>query len=214
MTNLKIKVDVVEPFAEGRSFGEAGSYLRIKGVARGELDPAAPENRVIVDLDTAPRNARGLVEYETDFFILRPADPARTNGVLVYDVTNRGSKRIFQLLDDAPGDSPAASNDPNTAREAGSPTPPLRPTRGRRGSLSAIAKAMRASRSRPIPGNSPMLNRSGCCRRAACSRRSRFMSCGTRRPAPRCSASALPRCATSSHSCATSAATATAHQTR
>ena len=102
MTNLKIKVDVVEPFAEGRSFGEAGSYLRIKGAAKGELDPVAPENRVIVDLDTAPRNARGLVEYETDFFILRPADPSRTDGVLVYDVTNRGSKRIFQQLDDAP----------------------------------------------------------------------------------------------------------------
>ena len=119
MTNLKIKVDVVEPFAEGRSFGEAGSYLRIKGVARGELDPAAPENRVIVDLDTAPRNARGLVEYWTDFFILRPVDPGRTNGVLVYDVTNRGSKRIFQLLDDAPSAPVDAANDPKTAREAG-----------------------------------------------------------------------------------------------
>jgi|SRR6516164_975376 len=70
--------------------------------AKGELDPAALENRAIVDLDKAPRNARGLVEYETDFFILWPADPRRTNGVLVYDVTNRGSKRIFQQLDDAP----------------------------------------------------------------------------------------------------------------
>jgi hypothetical protein len=119
MTNLEIRVDLVEPFAEGRPFGEAGSYLRVRGVAKGELDPAAPENRVIVDLDKASRNARGLVEYETDFFVLRPADPGRADGVLVYDVTNRGSKRIFQLLDDAPGDNPAASNDPNTAREAG-----------------------------------------------------------------------------------------------
>ena len=119
MTNLEIQVNAVEPFAEGQTFGGAGPYLRIRGVAKGELDLAAPENRVIVDLDKAPRNARGLVEYETDLFIMRPADPARTNGMLVYDVTNRGSKRIFQLLDDAPGDSPAASNDPKTAREAG-----------------------------------------------------------------------------------------------
>jgi Alpha/beta hydrolase domain len=119
MTNLEIKVAAVEPFAEGRAFGETGPYLRIRGVAKGELDPAAPENRVIVDLDKAPRNARGLVECETDFFVLRPADPSRTGGVLVYDVTNRGSKRIFQLLDDAPGDNPAASNDPKTAHEAG-----------------------------------------------------------------------------------------------
>jgi len=120
MANLEIKIAAVEPFADGRAFGEAGPYLRIRGVAKGELDPKAPENTVIVDLDKAPRNARSLVEYETDFFILRPDDPGRTNGVLVYDVTNRGSKRIFQRLDDAPGDPPAAANDLKTAREAGS----------------------------------------------------------------------------------------------
>ena len=119
MANIEIQVNAVEPFAEGKSFGEAGSYLRIRGVAKGELDPAAPENRVIVDLDKAPRNARGLVEYETDFFILRPNDPSRTNAVLVYDVTNRGSKRIFQLLDDAPSAPVDAANDPKTVREAG-----------------------------------------------------------------------------------------------
>jgi hypothetical protein len=39
--------------------------------------------------------------------------------VLVYDVTNRGSKRILQRLDDAPGDPPAAANDLRTVREAG-----------------------------------------------------------------------------------------------
>ena len=119
MANIEIQVNAVEPFAEGRTFGEAGPYLRIRGVAKGELDPAAPANRVIVDLDKAPRNARGLVEYETDFFILRPVDPGRTNGVLVYDVTNRSSKWIFQLLDDAPSAPVDAANDPKTAREAG-----------------------------------------------------------------------------------------------
>ena len=119
MTNIEIRVNTVEPFAEGQAFGEAGSYLRIRGVAKGELDPATPENRVVVDLDKAPRNARGLVQYESDFFILRPADPSRTQGVMVYDVTNRGSKRIFQLLDDAPSAPVDAANDPKTAREAG-----------------------------------------------------------------------------------------------
>jgi hypothetical protein len=119
MASIEIQVNAVEPFAEGQPFGAAGSYLRIRGVAKGELDPAAPENRVIVDLGKAPRNARGLVEYETDFFILRPADPSRTQGVLVYDVTNRGSKRIFQLLDDAPSAPVDAANDPKTVRGAG-----------------------------------------------------------------------------------------------
>jgi alpha/beta hydrolase family protein len=119
MANLEIKIAAVEPFAEARPFGEAGPYQRVRGTAKGELDPAAPQNRVIVDLDRAPRNARGLVEYETDFFMLRPEDPGRTHGVLVYDVTNRGRKRLFAMLDDAPGESPAEANDPKTAEDAG-----------------------------------------------------------------------------------------------
>ena len=60
---------------------------------------------------------RGLVEYEADFFILRPADPRRGSGVLVYDVTNRGRKVILGRLDEAPGD--ADTNNPRTVRDAG-----------------------------------------------------------------------------------------------
>ena len=117
MAIVEIKVDAVEPFAEGQGFGEAGSYLRISGVAKGELDPAAPENKVIVDLDKAPRNARGMVEYETDFFILRPAEPQRASGVLVYDVTNRGRKVILGRLDEARGN--ADTNDPKSVQDVG-----------------------------------------------------------------------------------------------
>ena len=119
MADLEIRITAIEPFAEGRAFGEVGPYLRVRGTAKGELDPTAPQNQVIVDLDKATRNARGLVEYETDFFMLRPEDPGRTHGVLVYDVTNRGRKRLFAMLDDAPGESPAEANDPKTARDAG-----------------------------------------------------------------------------------------------
>jgi len=51
-----ITVNAVEPFAPGTAFGEAGAYQRVKGVFRGELDPQDPRNRVIVNLDNAPRN--------------------------------------------------------------------------------------------------------------------------------------------------------------
>ncbi len=119
MPITEISVAATESFADGQAYGDAGPYVRIKGVARGALDPAAPENAGIVDLDKAPRNAKGLVEYATDFFMLRPKDPPRGSGILVYDVTNRGSKRIFTLLDDvAPGD-PARNNDPRTREDAG-----------------------------------------------------------------------------------------------
>src|SRR5438876_7802985 len=95
-----IAVTDIANFAGGHEFGAAGAYVRIKGVARGVLDPAAPANAGIVDLDKAPRNAKGLVEYATDFDILRPKDPLQGSGVLVYDVPNRGRKVIFGWLDD------------------------------------------------------------------------------------------------------------------
>src|SRR6266851_8739096 len=107
-----IAVTGIADFAAGHEFGAAGAYVRIKGVARGALDPAAPANAGIVDLDKAPTNARGLVEYATDFDILRPKDPLRGSGILVYDVPNRGSKRIFNLLDDFHITDPAHANDP------------------------------------------------------------------------------------------------------
>ena len=37
---------------------------------------------------------RGMVEYEVDIFILRPADPARAIGLLLYEVLNRGNKQL------------------------------------------------------------------------------------------------------------------------
>src|SRR5438105_867223 len=114
-----ITISAVEPFANNKPYGEAGPYVRVHGIARGALDPKASENVGIVDLDKAPRNAAGLVEYATDFFILRPAEPRQGSGILVYDVTNRGAKRILSLIDDVPANDPIAVNDPKTARDAG-----------------------------------------------------------------------------------------------
>src|SRR4051812_22583016 len=78
----EIRIDAVEPFAESQTFGAAGAYERVRGVAKGELDPRSSQNAVIADLDKAPLNARHKVEYETDFFILRPVDPAKGSGVM------------------------------------------------------------------------------------------------------------------------------------
>ncbi len=83
----EINVAAVEPFADGAMYGTTGAYERVRGTFKGELDPADARNKVIVNLDKAPRNARGLVEYEADFFLLRPADAARGNHKIIYDVT-------------------------------------------------------------------------------------------------------------------------------
>jgi hypothetical protein len=116
---IELKLGAPEPFVEGRAFGETGAYVRLKGVARGELDPKAPEHADIVGLDRAPHNARGMVEYEVDVFILRPADPGKGNGILFYEVLNRGNKQLAQRLHDLIGGNAAVLNDPKTPEHAG-----------------------------------------------------------------------------------------------
>src|SRR3954468_3535773 len=110
----RLEITSIVPFADGRSFGEVGQYMRITGRFHGELDPAAPANKAIVDLSRAPRNERGRVEYSADFDILTPADKAKGNGTLLYDVNNRGNKRLVHLLNDVP-----ANNALNAPEHAG-----------------------------------------------------------------------------------------------
>jgi hypothetical protein len=65
-----------QPFANSASFGDVGAYERVRGVAKGELDPADPRNKGIVNIDRVPRNARGRVEYEVEWFMDAPTQAA------------------------------------------------------------------------------------------------------------------------------------------
>lgn len=107
----RIEIGAQAPFAGGKAFGGAGPYVRVSGRFHGELDPTHPSNRGIVDIRLAPRNARGKVEYSADFDILRPADPAKGNGTLLYDVNNRGNRRVLHLLNDTPASNALATPD-------------------------------------------------------------------------------------------------------
>ena len=79
---VKLEIVRVEPAGP--------THERITGHAHGELDPADPKNAVITDIDLAPRNARGKVEYVTKFTLVRPTEMMRSSGVLIYTVVNRG----------------------------------------------------------------------------------------------------------------------------
>src|SRR5438034_297842 len=81
----------------GASFGAVGQYETLRGVAFGEVDPNDPLNEVITDIKLAPRNARGLVEYNMDFWINKPVDMTKANGTLLHDVPNRGNVRSLEL---------------------------------------------------------------------------------------------------------------------
>ena len=88
----RIEVAKVEPAFDGRSFGAVGTFERVTGRAHGEVDPHAPANSIIQDIALAPRNQRGMVEYATDIDILRPADPTKSNNILLFNIINRGNK--------------------------------------------------------------------------------------------------------------------------
>jgi hypothetical protein len=87
----RIELQRVEsPAFGGASFGTVGQYVRIRGIAHGEIDPLDEREKIIQDLALAPRAANGKVLYATPFEILMPVDAGRSNHVLLYDVVNRG----------------------------------------------------------------------------------------------------------------------------
>jgi hypothetical protein len=109
------RIQVVErtPFAGGMSFGDVGPYEKIRGVAHFRLNPDDPANARIVDLKHAPRDSAGMVEFDSEFVMLRPVKAG--NSTLIYDVNNRGGIAIIGQVD---GASPA-HNDPTTVADAG-----------------------------------------------------------------------------------------------
>ena len=113
-TRIRLQIDLREPFADGMSFGDTGPYERIVGKVSFAVDPDAPAYSQIVDLGHGPRNSAGQVEYSTDLYILRPVELDRGNRRLIYDVNNRGNKRVLQFFNDA-----VHSNEPRDAAHAG-----------------------------------------------------------------------------------------------
>src|SRR5207253_2932002 len=79
------------PIFNGQSFGAVGQYERIRGTAVGEIDPSDRRNSVITDIQFAPRNARGHVEYSATFTIVKPVDMSKASGVMTYDIVNRSN---------------------------------------------------------------------------------------------------------------------------
>ena len=110
----KIEITSVEsPTFEGRTFGSVGAYEKLRGKAYGEVDPRDRRNRVITDVELAPRNARGNVEYSMDIYILKPVNLRDGNGKLFVEVNNRGNKLLGAFNGSGGG------NNPTTAADAG-----------------------------------------------------------------------------------------------
>src|ERR1700726_2833738 len=74
-------------------------HERIAGKVYFAVDPSLPANRAIVDIDLAPRNGAGLVEFSADLLVLRPKDPAKSNGTALLEISNRGGRGMLGMFD-------------------------------------------------------------------------------------------------------------------
>jgi hypothetical protein len=89
----KIVIDKkVSPAFDGAAFGKAGQYETLAGRAFGELDPKDPHNTIITDIQLAPRNKNGKVEYISSFFLVKPIDMSKSSHLMWQDVPNRGGR--------------------------------------------------------------------------------------------------------------------------
>jgi hypothetical protein len=100
---IRIEFTSKTPFAGGVSFGNTGPYERLLGMASFAIDPNERDLPFVVDLDLAPRNAEGLVEFKAVLDIVKPVDLSRGNRRVLFDFSNRGNRGAFTRLNDGGG---------------------------------------------------------------------------------------------------------------
>jgi hypothetical protein len=107
---VRIDVETRSDVANGKSYGLAGAYERLGGKIYYEIDPNLSTNQIIRDINYAPTNADGKVEFSTDFYLLKPKDIQAGNGAVVFEVVNRGNKNLmrFNFAERVPHPSSAA----------------------------------------------------------------------------------------------------------
>jgi hypothetical protein len=78
-----------------------GTYERMIGRVYFAVDPKLPANRGIADIDQAPKNAAGLVEFSSDVLFFRPKDAGRARGTVFLEVVNRGRDQSLAIMSGA-----------------------------------------------------------------------------------------------------------------
>jgi hypothetical protein len=100
---VRIEVTSRADLAGAQAFGAAGPYEKIAGKIFFAVDPSLPANKIITDIDKAPRNGAGQVEFSADFYLLKPKQIAKGNGAVLYEVSNRGGKGMVSFFNHATG---------------------------------------------------------------------------------------------------------------
>ena len=110
----RVEISSRQDVLNGKSFGSGGAYEKLVGKVYFSADPSNAHNQIIADIDKAPRNSEGKVEFSADLFILRPKDPSHGNGVALLDVVNRGRLGVFSAFNRGKG-----ATDPSTDADFG-----------------------------------------------------------------------------------------------
>ena len=110
----KVEISSRQDILNGKLFGTAGAYEKLVGKVYFSADPNNDHNKIIADVDKAPRDREGKVEFSADLFILRPKDPTLGNGVALLDVVNRGRLGVLAAFNRA-----KASSDPSVDADFG-----------------------------------------------------------------------------------------------
>ena len=69
---VRIDVERSHEIANGTSYALAGSYEGIVGKIHYAVDPDNSINQIITDISHAATNSAGLVEFSTDFYLIKP----------------------------------------------------------------------------------------------------------------------------------------------
>ena len=105
------RAEVTRAVVTARADVGVSGYEKIAGTIHFAVDPSDPHNRFVVDLDKAPRNAAGLVEFSADMYVLRPKDERRGNGSALVEVSNRGNRGALAGFDRGGFPDPKTEND-------------------------------------------------------------------------------------------------------
>ncbi|MCC6262332.1 MAG: hypothetical protein IT169_02050 [Bryobacterales bacterium] len=111
---VSVEITQKQIVAEGKRYGPAGEYEAIAGKLHFAVDPKDPANATIADILLAPRNAAGEVEFSSDFYFVRPRNPEKGNGAVLFEVSNRGGKGMLGFFSGA-----ERSSNPVTAAQFG-----------------------------------------------------------------------------------------------
>src|SRR5687768_8488153 len=110
----KVTIAAKTPALDGQPLGNTGACQKHAGTIDFALDPADRHNKAIVDRDHATKGPDGKVPVAADLFVLQPADPARGNGVLLFEISNRGNKGMLGRFNRGQN-----NRDPTTAAHMG-----------------------------------------------------------------------------------------------